>query len=139
LVIAASLLLLLVVVAGTTLGSSARFGLDTLPHFRSRLGMLGMALCGPGAFVRQAGKLRDILDVMRGELFQHLLIVHTLAKCDYNTSIGNTRNGVVNLRELLDEGARMRCRRLLLPSLMMRGVDGRDDELIDIVTPLLCD
>jgi hypothetical protein len=101
--------------------------------------MPGMALCGPGAFVRQAGKLRDILDVMRGELFQHLLIVHTLAKCDYNRSIGNTRNGVVNLREPLDEEARMRCRRLLLPSLMMRGVDGRNDELIDIVAPLLCD
>jgi hypothetical protein len=35
-------------------------------------------------------------------------------------------------------GARMRCHRLLPPSLMMRGVDGRDDELIDIVAPLLC-
>jgi hypothetical protein len=35
-------------------------------------------------------------------------------------------------------GVRMHCRRLLLPSLMMRGVDGRDDELIDIVAPLLC-
>jgi hypothetical protein len=31
--------------------------------------MLGTTLCGPGAFVRQAEKLRDILDVMRGELF----------------------------------------------------------------------
>jgi hypothetical protein len=32
----------------------------------------------------------------------------------------------------------MRYRRLLPPILMMRGVDGRDDELIDIVMSLLC-
>jgi hypothetical protein len=32
----------------------------------------------------------------------------------------------------------MRCHRLLPPSLMMRGVDGRDDEMIAIVAPLLC-
>jgi hypothetical protein len=31
----------------------------------------------------------------------------------------------------------MHCHRLLPPFLMMRGVDGHDDELIDIVTPLL--
>jgi hypothetical protein len=67
--------------------------------------MPGTTLCGPGAFVRQAEKLRDILDVMRGELFQHLFIPHTLAKCDYNKSIGNMRNGVTNLREPLDEGS----------------------------------
>jgi hypothetical protein len=30
----------------------------------------------------------------------------------------------------------MRCQRLLLPSLMMRGVDGGNDELIDVVVPL---
>jgi hypothetical protein len=67
--------------------------------------MLGTTLCGPGAFVRQVEKLCDILDVMRGKFFQHLLIPHTLVKCDYNRSIGNTRNDVVNLREPLDEGA----------------------------------
>jgi hypothetical protein len=81
------------------------FRLGTLPHFWSRRGMPGMALCGPGAFVHQAKKLRDILDVMRGELFQHLLIPHTLVKHDYNKSIGNMNNGVANLREPLDEGA----------------------------------
>jgi hypothetical protein len=42
---------------------------------------------------------------MRGELFQYLLIPHTLVKRDYNKSIRNTRNGVANLREPLDEGA----------------------------------
>jgi hypothetical protein len=31
--------------------------------------MLGTTLCSPGAFVHQAKKLCDILDVMRGELF----------------------------------------------------------------------
>jgi hypothetical protein len=31
----------------------------------------------------------------------------------------------------------LRCHRLLPPSLMLRGVDGRDDKLIDIVVPLL--
>jgi hypothetical protein len=67
--------------------------------------MPGMALCSPGAFVRQAKKLCDILNVMRGELFQHLLIPHTLIKCDNNRSIGNMRNGVANLTEPLDEGA----------------------------------
>jgi hypothetical protein len=67
--------------------------------------MLGTTLCGPSSFVRQAKKLRNILDVMRGELFQHLLIPHILAKHDYNRSIGNTWNGVANLREPLDEGA----------------------------------
>jgi hypothetical protein len=36
-------------------------------------------------------------------------------------------------------GARVHCRRFLLPSLMMRGVDGSDDELVDVVTPLLRD
>jgi hypothetical protein len=67
--------------------------------------MLGTALCGPGAFVRQAKKFYDILDVMHSELFQYLLIPHTLVKHDYNKSIRNTRNGVANLREPLDEGA----------------------------------
>jgi hypothetical protein len=28
--------------------------------------------------------------------------------------------------------------RLLPPSLMVQGIDGHDDELIDIVAPLLC-
>jgi hypothetical protein len=32
----------------------------------------------------------------------------------------------------------MHDRRFLLPSLLVRGVDGGDDELIDVVTPLLC-
>jgi hypothetical protein len=31
----------------------------------------------------------------------------------------------------------MHCRQLLPPSLMVRGFDGHDDELINIVVPLL--
>jgi hypothetical protein len=96
---------LLLLLAATTLGSSAHFGLGTLPYFRGRLSMPGTALYGPGVFVHQAEKFCDILDVMRGELFYHLLIPHILAKCDYNRSIRNMRNGVTNLREPLDEGA----------------------------------
>jgi hypothetical protein len=65
----------------------------------------GTALYNPGAFVHQAEKLHDILDVMRGDLLQHLLIPHTLVKHDYNRSIGDMRNGVTNLREPLDEEA----------------------------------
>jgi hypothetical protein len=41
---------------------------------------------------------------MRGELFQHLIIPHTLAEYNHNRSIGDTRDGVANLREPLDEG-----------------------------------
>jgi hypothetical protein len=65
----------------------------------------GTTLCGLGTFVCQTKKLYDILDAMRGELLHHLLIPHTLAKRDYNRSVGDTRNGVANLREPLDEGA----------------------------------
>jgi hypothetical protein len=34
-----------------------------------------------------------------------LLHPYPLAKCNYYRSIGDTRNGIANLRELLDEGA----------------------------------
>jgi hypothetical protein len=66
--------------------------------------MPGAAFCSLGVVVRQVEELGDILDVVRGELLQHLLVPHTLAKCNYNRSIGNARDGVVNLGELLDEG-----------------------------------
>jgi hypothetical protein len=54
-------------------------------------------------FVHQAEKLGDILDVMRNELFQHLLIPYTLTKCNRNKNIGDTRNVVANLGKPLDE------------------------------------
>jgi hypothetical protein len=40
-----------------------------------------------------------------GELLQHLLIFYPLVKCNYYISIGDTRNGIMNLREPLDKGA----------------------------------
>jgi hypothetical protein len=63
------------------------------------------ALYGPDTFVHQVEELSDILDVMHGELLQHLLISHTLVKCNHKRSIGDMRDGVANLREPLDEGA----------------------------------
>jgi hypothetical protein len=67
--------------------------------------VLGAAFRGPGALVHQGEERRHILDVVGGELLQHLLIPYPLAKCNYYRSIGDMRNGIVNLREPLDEGA----------------------------------
>jgi hypothetical protein len=66
-------------------------------------GVLHTALGGLGALVYQAEERRDILDVVGGMLLQHLLIPHSLEKCNHNRSIGDTMNGVANLGELLDE------------------------------------
>jgi hypothetical protein len=71
------------------------------------------ALCGPGALVRQAKELCDILDVMCDELLQYLLISHALTKCNHNRSIGDTRNGVANLGKPLNEGMQRFPRTLL--------------------------
>jgi hypothetical protein len=67
--------------------------------------VLGSALRGPGVLVRKAKELGDILDVVRSEFLQHLLIPHTLVKCNHNKSIRDTRNGVANLGKPLDERA----------------------------------
>jgi hypothetical protein len=56
---------------------------------------------------------------MRSELLQHLLIPHTLAKCNHNISIGNTRNGVANLGKLLNEGEQR------FPQTLLHGVEIR--------------
>jgi hypothetical protein len=48
-----------------------------------------------------------------GELLQHLLIPYSLVKCNHYRSIGDTRNGIVNLREPLNEGAQRFPRALL--------------------------
>jgi hypothetical protein len=50
---------------------------------------------------------------MGSELLQHLRIPYSLAKCNYHRSIGDTRNGIVNIGELLDEGAQGFLRALL--------------------------
>jgi hypothetical protein len=63
-----------------------------------------MPLSGPGTFISQAEELYDILDVMSGELLQHLLIPYFLMECNHNRSIGNMWDGVANLGKSLDEG-----------------------------------
>jgi hypothetical protein len=50
---------------------------------------------------------------MGGELLQHLLIPYSLTKCNHYRSIGDTRNGIANLREPLDEGTQGFPRALL--------------------------
>jgi hypothetical protein len=76
-------------------------------------GVPGTTFCSLGALVRQDEERRDILDVMGGELLQHLLIPYSLAKCNYHRSIGDIRNNFVNLGELLDEGVQRFPRALL--------------------------
>jgi hypothetical protein len=77
----------------------------------------GTALCSPNALICQVEELNDILDVMRGKLLQHLLIPHALLKCNDNRIIGDTRDGVANLRELLDEGTQS------LPQALLYGME----------------
>jgi hypothetical protein len=75
-----------------------------LPLFRlGSWGVPGAALRSLGALARQAEECRNILDVVGGELFHHLLIPYSLAKCNHYKDIGDTRNDITNLRELLDD------------------------------------
>jgi hypothetical protein len=97
--------LILVLVAATSLGSGPCFLLAIFPRLWGGWSMPGTALGGPGTLVCQAEELGDILDVVCGELFQHLLIFHALHECNYNRSIRNMRDSIVNLGEPLDEGA----------------------------------
>jgi hypothetical protein len=76
-------------------------------------GVPGTTLCSLGALVRQAEERGHILDAVDGELLQHLLIPYPLAKCNHYKNIGDTRNGIANLREPLDEGAQGFPRALL--------------------------
>jgi hypothetical protein len=69
------------------------------------LAVSGAALCSLGALVHQAEEHRNILDVVGGELLEHLLIPYSLVKCNHHRSIGDTRNDIANLREPLDKGA----------------------------------
>jgi hypothetical protein len=112
--IAASLLLVVVVVTvAAALGLGPDVGL-ALPF--CRLGdwrVSGMALRSLGTLVRQAKERRNILDVMGGEILQHLLIPYSLVKCIHYRSIEDMRNGIANLREPLDEGAQGFPRALL--------------------------
>jgi hypothetical protein len=106
LIVATSLLVVVVVVlAAASLGCSIGDRLAVFSHLWGRQCMPDSALRSPGALVREAEELGNILDVVHSELLQHLLIRHTLAKCNHNRSIGDTRNGIANLRKPLDERA----------------------------------
>jgi hypothetical protein len=105
--VAASLLLLLLllvaVAAALALGPGTGLALP-LCHLGG-WGVPGVVLRSLGALVCQAEERRNIVEVVGGELLQHLLIPYSLAKCNHYRGIGDTRNGIVNLREPLDEGA----------------------------------
>jgi hypothetical protein len=101
-----SLLLLAAIAIATAWGLAPGTGRGALPFCRlGGWGVPGAAFRSPGALVLQAEERGHILDVVGGELLQHLFIPYPLVKCNHYRSIGDTRNGIANLREPLDEGA----------------------------------
>jgi hypothetical protein len=103
---AASLLLFVFVAAvAAAMGLCLSVGLALSLHHLGNWGVSGATLRNLGTLVRQAEARRNILDVVGGELLQHLLIPYSLVKCNYHRSIGDIRNGITNLRELLGERA----------------------------------
>jgi hypothetical protein len=113
-VVASLLLVVVVAIAIATtwgIGPGARRALPL--YCLGGWGVPGATFRSPGALVRQAEERRHILDVVGGELLQHLLIPYPLTKCNYYISIGDTRNGIANLREPLDKGAQGFPRALL--------------------------
>jgi hypothetical protein len=102
-----------VVAVAATLGPCPGIGLALPLHRLGNWGVPGAALYSLATLVHQAEERRDILDVVGGELLQHLLIPYSLAKYNYHRSIGDTRNGIVNLGEPLDEEAQRFPRALL--------------------------
>jgi hypothetical protein len=94
----------IIAVVAAALSCGSCIGFVILACLRGTCGVPCTTFCGPSALVRQAEELCDILDVMCGKLLQHLLIPHTLVKCNHSRCIGDMRFGVANLREMLDEG-----------------------------------
>jgi hypothetical protein len=60
------LVAILLLLFTAALGSSICMGLVSLPYLWSRLCMPSVALCSPGAFLRQAEELRDVLHIVCG-------------------------------------------------------------------------
>jgi hypothetical protein len=111
--VAASLLLVVAVAVVAALGLCPDVGL-ALPLCRlGDWGVPGMTLHSLGTLVCHVEERRNILDVVGGELLQHLLIPYSLVKCNHHRSIGDTGNGIANLREPLDEGVQGFPRALL--------------------------
>jgi hypothetical protein len=108
-----SSLVVVVVVIAAALGLCPSVGLALSLCPLGDWGVSGAALRILGALVHQTEERRNILDAVGGELLQHLLIPYSLMKCNHYRSIGDTRNGIANLREPLDEGAQGFPRALL--------------------------
>jgi hypothetical protein len=107
--VTASLLLLLLVAAvaiATAWGLALGAGPGALPFCRlGGWGVPGATFRSPSALVPQAEERGHILDVVGGELLQHLFIPYPLMKCNHYRSIRDTRNGIADLREPLDDRA----------------------------------
>jgi hypothetical protein len=76
----------------------------------TRLGFPGLwcrvprtALGGPGTLVGQSEESGDNFHVMRGQLLQHLFIVHSLAEGRDDRSIGDARYSTLHLGEARDK------------------------------------
>jgi hypothetical protein len=65
-VVATRLLLISVSIFDIALSSGICFGLAGFPCLQSRLGVPCMPFCSPGALVRQAEELRDVLHIVCG-------------------------------------------------------------------------
>jgi hypothetical protein len=104
--LAASLLLFVfVAVVAAAMGLCLIIGLALSLHHLGDWGVSDAALRNLGTLVRQAEARRNILDVVGGELLQHLLISYSLVKYNYHRSIRDIRNDITNLREPLGERA----------------------------------
>jgi hypothetical protein len=59
----------------------------------------------PGALDDKVEELKDVLDIVSGELLQHLLVLYSLPECGNDRSKGNAGDGVPYLGKAMDEGA----------------------------------
>jgi hypothetical protein len=91
------LLFAVVVAVATALGLCPSVGLALPLHCLGDWGVPSTTLCSLGTLICQAEEHENILDVVDGELLQHLLIPYSLVKCNYHRSIGDIRNCIVNL------------------------------------------
>jgi hypothetical protein len=58
---------------------------------------------GSSTLVGEAKELKGILDVMCGELLQHLFIMHPLSECDNDSRRSDAGDGVPYLGKALDK------------------------------------
>jgi hypothetical protein len=75
-------------------------------------GVPGLAFSGPGTLVGEAEQPGDVLDVVGRQLLQHIEVSYPLTEGDDDRSWSDARNGVANLRKVLDEGPQRLVRSL---------------------------